>query len=435
MSPAMKIVQTRKRRRFYTDLSFQVLVGMAVGVLLGLFWPHVAQAMQPLGDGFIKLIRMLVGPLIFCTVVHGIASMADARRTGRVAIKAIVYFEVVTTAALVIGLVAVNVLQPGAGMHVDLSHADSALVQATIGKTHHVTVASFLLDIIPRTLFSALADGEILQILLVSVLFAFGLMRIGPVGTPILRAIDAFAKILFQIVNFVMYVAPIGAFGAIAFTVGRYGAASLLSLGVLVVEFWGICAAFILLVLWPIAARAGFSLFRLGSFIWDELLIVIGTSSSETVYPRMIERLERLGVDPGIVGIVLPTAYSFNHDGTCLYFAVASVFLAQATGTPFGIWAQLGLLAILLLTSKGAAGVSGAAIVVLAVTIAATGTIPVNSIGLILGVHRLLSAAFVFTNILGNAVATIVIGQWENAVDRPKLLATLQAGRRVELTA
>ena len=426
----MSSTQTRARKRFYNDLSFQILVGMVLGVLLGLYWPTIGAAMQPLGDGFIKLIRMLVGPLIFCTVVHGIASMRDARRTGRVALKAIIYFEVVTTAALVIGLVAVNLLQPGAGMHVDLAHTDSALVQSTIGKTHRVTVASFLLDIIPGTLFSALADGEILQILLVSVLFAFGLMRIGPAGAPILRAIDAFSKILFQIVGFVMYVAPIGAFGAIAFTVGRFGAASLLSLSLLVIEFWGTCAVFILLVLWPIAARAGFSLPRLASFIWDELLIVIGTSSSETVYPRMIERMEQLGVEPGIVGIIMPTAYSFNHDGTCLYFAVASVFLAQATGTPFGIWAQLGLLAILLLTSKGAAGVSGAAIVVLAVTIAATGTIPVNSIGLVLGVHRLLSSAFVFTNILGNAVATIVIGQWEGAVDKRQLQTTLLAGRR-----
>jgi aerobic C4-dicarboxylate transport protein len=410
-------VRLPRWRRLHRDLSVQIFSGMVAGALLGHYAPHAAEAMKPLGDSFIKLIRMVVGPIIFCTVVHGIAGMHDARRTGRVAIKAIIYFEAVTTLALVIGLLGVNLMQPGVGLNLNAAQADSSLVQSYIGQTRHFTAGEFFLNIIPTTLFSALAEGEILQILLVAILFAFGLLRLGPSGAPMLRIIDGFSRILFQIVGFVMVVAPIGAFGAIAFTVGRFGAGSLVNLGKLVGEFWLICAIFIAAVLWPIARVCGFSLVRLMAYIWDELLIVIGTSSSETVYPRMTEKLTRLGVDGPIVGIVLPTAYSFNHDGTCLYFAVASVFLAQATNTPFGLADQLALLAILLLTSKGAAGVSGAAIVVLAVTISATGSIPVGSIGLILGVHRLLSSAFVFTNIVGNAVATIAVGKWENAVD------------------
>jgi aerobic C4-dicarboxylate transport protein len=419
----------RKRRPLYSDLSFQVLVGMVIGIGMGWRYPHAATAMKPFGDAFIKLIQMVIGPIIFCTVVHGIAGVRDLKKVGRIAIKALIYFEVVTSLALVIGLVVANVIQPGAGMNIDPATLDNASVQVFANQAKHVVgIAEFLLDVIPASAINGFARGDILQILFFSVVFGSGLAAIGDAGRPTVDVIEGASKALFWIVGLAMKVAPLAAFGAMAFTVGQFGFASLLSLGKLIVEFYLTCAIFFLIILWPIATWARFSLWKLLRYIGEELLLVIGTSSSETVFPQLTRKLRQLGCDESVVGLVLPTAYTFNHDGTCLYFAAATVFLAQATNTPMDWQHQLALLAILLLTSKGAAGVSGSALVVLAVTLAASDTIPVASIALILGIHRILSAAFVFTNIAGNSVATIVVACWESALDRNRLSAELDAG-------
>jgi aerobic C4-dicarboxylate transport protein len=392
----------------------QVLAAMAIGILLGILRPGLGARMQPLGDAFIKAIRMLIAPIIFCTVVHGIARMSDLARVGRVAIKALVYFEVLTTIALIIGLAAVNILQPGKGMNVDLSHLDTAAVKPYLGQT-------VSLNIIPQTMVGAFADGNVLQVLLISVLFGFALTRVGEAGKTIAGLIEVVSRALFAVVGMVMWAAPLGAFGAIAFTVGKFGAGSLLSLGKLLGGFYLTCVVFVFGVLGPVCWWAGFSLLKLIRYMREELLIVFATTSSETVLPRMIARLEDLGCEESVVGLVIPTGYSFNLDGTCLYLATATVFLAQATNTPLHIGQQVGLLAVLLLTSKGAAGVAGAAFVVLAATLSTAGTIPVESVALILGIHRLMSEGLTPTNLIGNAVATIVVAKWEGALDEERL--------------
>jgi aerobic C4-dicarboxylate transport protein len=394
---------------------------MAIGILLGVLRPGLAAQMQPLGDGFIKAIRMLIAPIIFCTVVHGVARMTDMARVGRVALKALVYFEVLTTVALVIGLIAVNVLQPGKGMNVNLARIDSSSVQQYVAQTRNQTVTQFLLNIIPQTFMGAFADGNVLQVLLISVLCGFGLTRLGARGKPLVDLIEVASSMLFGIVGIVMWAAPLGAFGAIAFTVGRFGAGSLVSLGKLLGGFYLTCLIFVFGVLWPVCAWVGFSLPKLLRYIREELLIVFATTSSETVLPRMIARMEDLGCEESVVGLVIPTGYSFNLDGTCLYLATATVFLAQATNTPLHIGQQIGLLLVLLLTSKGAAGVAGAAFVVLAATLSTAGTIPVASVALVLGIHRLMSEGLTPTNLIGNAVATIVVAKWENALDEERL--------------
>ena len=401
------------------------MLAMALGILLGIVRPSLGAQMQPLGDAFIKAIRMLIAPIIFCTVVHGIARMTDLAKVGRVAIKAIVYFEVLTTVALVIGLIAVNLLHPGRGMNVDLSHVDTSTVKQYVAQTQNQTAVQFLLNIIPDTLVGSFANGNVLQVLLISVLFGFALTKAGETGKPIVHAIEVASQVLFKIVAIVMWAAPLGAFGAIAFTVGRFGAGSLVSLGRLLGGFYLTCLVFVFGVLGPICAWCGFSIFRLIRYIREELLIVFATTSSETVLPRMIARLEELGCEESVVGLVIPTGYSFNLDGTCLYLATAAVFLAQATNTPLDIGQQIGLLAVLLLTSKGAAGVAGAAFVVLAATLATAGTIPVASVALILGIHRLMSEGLTPTNLIGNAVATIVVAKWENALDETRLQRVL----------
>ena len=408
-------VTVRRRRPLYKDLSLQILVAMLLGAAVGYVWPQSAESLRPLGDLFIRLVRMIVAPIIFCTVVHGIASVGEARRVGRVAIKALIYFEIVTTFALVLGLVLVNTWAPGAGMNIDpatLSPGDTPDVAA-----RPVGYGEFLLSVVPTSAVGAFAEGNVLPVLFFSLMFAFALLALGPSGKPMVDAIHSVSQVLFKMIGFAMYVAPIGAFGAIAFTVGRFGPASLLALGNLVVMFYVCCALFVLLVLWPIAWGFGISMFRLIRYIGTELMIVVGTSSSESVFPRLHAKLRQLGVDPPVVALVLPAGYAFNHDGTCLYFATVSVFLAQAVGIDLSIGQQLGLLAVLLVTSKGGAGVAGSAIVVLASTLAATGTIPVASVALILGVHRLLSSAFVPVNVLGNAIATLVIARMERALD------------------
>jgi aerobic C4-dicarboxylate transport protein len=402
-------------------LWFQVLVGMAAGILLGHFAPEAGAAMKPLGDGFIALIRMMIGPVIFCTVVHGIAGIRDMKRLGRLALKALIYFEVITILALVIGLVAVNLWQPGAGMNIDPASLDTDAIQGYVKTAGEQSVPAYLLHIIPTTFASALTEGEVLQVLFVSVLFGIAVTALGERGRPILALVESLSGAFFRIVGYIMYAAPFGAFGAIAFTVGRFGAGSLASLGSLIVEFLLVCLLFTFVVLGAVARWAGVDLFRLIRHFKDELLIVAATTSSETVLPRLIQKLRGLGCQESVVGFVIPAGYSFNLDGTCLYLTTVAVFLAQATNTPLSLGQELALIAILLLTSKGAAGVAGAAFVVLAATLGTMGTIPVASIALVLGIHRILAEGLTFVNVVGNCVATIAIAKWEGALDEAKL--------------
>jgi aerobic C4-dicarboxylate transport protein len=415
-------------RRWFKQLWVQVLIAMVLGVALGHYYPSAGQGMQPLGDAFIKLIRMLIAPIIFCTVVLGIAKMDDVARVGKVAIKALIYFEVVTSLALVVALVIVNLWQPGAGMNINASSLDAGSVKAYTGQAAAQGVVPFLLNIIPLTIVGSFAEGNVLQVLFVSVLFGSTLIALGEHGKPLVKLLDLVSQMLFSAVAIVMWAAPIGAFGAIAFTVGKYGASSLVSLGNLLLCFYVICLVFIFLVLAPLSRMCGFSLFKLMRFLREEILICFATTSSEAVLPRMLVKMEQLGCKSSVVGLVIPTGYSFNLDGTCLYLAAVSVFLAQATNTPLDLYQQVGLLAVLLLTSKGAAGVAGAAFVVLAATLSTVGSIPVASVALVLGVHRLLAEGLVPTNLIGNAVATLVISKWEGALDHKQLTRVLDGG-------
>jgi aerobic C4-dicarboxylate transport protein len=408
-------------RRWYQQLWIQVLIAMALGILMGHFYPGLGTAMQPLGDGFIKLIRLLIAPIILCTVILGIAKMDDMARVGRVAVKGLIYFEVMTTIALALGLVVVNLWQPGAGMNINASNLDTASIQKYVVQGHEAGIVPFLMNIIPNTLVGAMAEGNILQVLLISVIFGCVLAKLGPIGRPVVDMLDGLSKVFFGMVALVMWAAPIGAFGAIAFTVGKYGAGALLSLGNLLACFYVTCLIFIFCVLGPISKLCGFSLFKLMRYLREEILVCLATTSSESVLPRMLVKMEQLGCKKSVVGLIIPTGYSFNLDGTCLYLASVTVFLAQATNTPLDLMQQLGLLAVLLLTSKGAAGVAGAAFVVLAATLSTVGTIPVASVALVLGVHRLLSEGLTPTNLIGNAVATIVVSKWEKALDMEQL--------------
>jgi aerobic C4-dicarboxylate transport protein len=419
----------RPKKPFYRDISFQVFVGIALGVAVGHWWPDAGNASQPLGDAFIRLIQMVVGPIIFCSVVSGIANAGDMKKVGRVAVKAIIYFEVLTSIALVIGLVTTNLLQPGVGMNIDVKTLDTGAASSYLTQAKHFESTSiFLLNLIPKTMVSGFASGDILQILFVSVLFGFGMSAAGERARPMLNVVDSFAQGVYWIIGLAMKVSPIAAYGAIAFTVSKFGVGSLVALGKLVGEFYLTCLLFFVLVLWPVARLAGFSLLKLMRYIRAELLLVIGTSSSESVFPQLLKKLEQLGCERSVVGLVLPGGYAFNHDGTCLYFAAVSVFLAQATNTGLGWENQLALMLVLLITSKGGAGVAGSAIAVLAATLGATNTIPVSSIALILGVHRLLSSGFVFVNITGNALATVVVARWEKALDTDRLRTELDNG-------
>jgi aerobic C4-dicarboxylate transport protein len=420
----LTIEKPRARAR-WKELWVQVLIAMAIGILLGVLNPELATRMQPLGDAFIKAIRMLIAPIIFCTVVHGIAHMADMARVGRVALKSIVYFEIMTTIALIIGLIAVNLMKPGAGMNIDPASINTSAIEAYVKQTAAVGFVPFLMSIIPATFVGAFAEGNVLQVLFISVLCGFALVQLGEPGKPLVAIIDVAAKMIFAVVGIVMWAAPIGAFGAIAFTVGKFGVGSLASLGKLLAVFYFTCVFFVIVALGAVARLCGFSLLKLIRYIWGELLICIATTSSETVLPRMISKLENLGCERSVVGLVIPTGYSFNLDGTCLYLAATTVFLAQATNTPLDLQQQVALLVILLVTSKGAAGVAGAAFVVLAATLAATGTIPVASVALVLGIHRLMSQALTPTNLVGNAVATIAVAKWEQAVDETRLKRVL----------
>jgi aerobic C4-dicarboxylate transport protein len=409
------------------DLSFQVVAGMIIGVAAGYLAPKFGLMMQPFATAFIRLIQMVTGPIIFCAIVSGIAGVANKKQVGRVLIKALIYFEIVTSVALVIGLMAVNILKPGVGMNINpASLKSSATVESLVEHSHHVTsLADYFVNVIPTSSVGAFANGSILQILFFAVLFAFGLSSAGDKAAPLLNIIHDISKAFFWIVGIAMKLSPIAAFAAIAYTVGKFGIATLLSLGALIFDFYLTCALFFIFVLFPIAYFNGFNLWKLLKYIRTELFLVFGTSSSESVFPQLVRKMEEIGCEESVVGLVMPTAYSFNHDGTCLYFAAAAVFLAQATNTPLTLPGQIGLLAILLLTSKGGAGVAGSALVVLAATLAATNTIPVASIAIILGIHRVLSSAFVVTNIAGNAVATVVVSAWEKSLNREKLLTQL----------
>jgi aerobic C4-dicarboxylate transport protein len=409
------------RRVFHVHLYVQVLIAIVIGVLLGYFYPQVGEQMKPLGDGFIKLIKMLIAPIIFCTVVHGIASMEDLKKVGRVGLKALIYFEVVTTLALIVGLIIVNLLQPGGGMNVDARTIDTRSIQIYTNKAGQQGTVEFLMHIIPNTIVGAFAEGEILQVLFFAILFAFAVSMLGERGKPVLTVIDVISHTLFNIVGFVMKLAPIGAFGAMAFTIGKYGLATLVALGKLMAAFYATCLIFIFVVLGAIAWASGFSIWKFIKYIKEELLIVLGTSSSESVLPRMMAKLRNLGCKESVVGLVIPAGYSFNLDGTCIYLTMAAIFLAQATNTDLTLWQQLGIIAILLLTSKGAAGVTGSGFIVLAATLATVGSIPVASIALILGVDRFMSEARALTNLIGNGVATVVVSKWEAALDEKRM--------------
>ena len=422
-------------RPLYQHLYFQVVCAILIGVVLGHFYPALAVKMQPLGDAFIKTIKMLIAPIIFCTVVHGIASMNDMKKVGRVGLKAIIYFEVVTTLALAVGLIIVNLWQPGAGMNVDPSAIDTKSIQNYATQAKSQNAVDYLLHIIPGTVVGAFAEGEILQVLFISILFAFALHMAGERGKPVMAVIDSAAHVFFGIVAIVMRAAPLGAFGAMAFTIGKYGIGSLASLGELMAGFYATCLIFIFVVLGTIARLTGFSILRFIRYIKEELLIVLGTSSSEAVLPRMIAKMEILGCDESVVGLVIPTGYSFNLDGTCIYLTMATLFLAQATNTDLSLGQQLGIIAVLLLTSKGAAGVTGSGFIVLAATLSSVGTIPVASIALILGIDRFMSEARALTNLIGNGVATVVVAKWENALDMTRLQRHLSQPGDIETDA
>ena len=415
-------------RPLYAHLYVQVLTAIALGIWLGHFYPAAGEAMKPLGDGFIKLIKMIIAPIIFVTVVHGIAAMSDMKKVGRVGLKALIYFEIVTTLALAVGLIVANLVQPGVGMNIDAASIDTKEIANFVTLSKDQSTIQFLLDIIPKTLVGAFADGNILQVLFIALLFAFGLQALGVRGEPLLNIIEQLAQVLFKIVSYIMRLAPIGAFGAMAFTIGKYGLGSLKSLAWLMGSFYLTCFLFIFGVLGVIARIYGFSILKFIRYIGDELLIVLGTSSSESVLPRMINKMEKAGAEKSVVGLVIPTGYSFNLDGTCIYLTMAALFLAQATNTDLTIWQQLGIMGVLLLTSKGAAGVTGAGFITLAATLASIGTIPVASIAIILGIDRFMSEARALTNLIGNGVATIVVAKSEGALDEAQFQRALDGG-------
>jgi len=410
---------------FYKSLYFQVITAIVMGVALGHFYPETGAAMKPLGDGFIKLIKMIIAPIIFCTVVVGIAGMEDMKKVGKTGGYALLYFEIVSTIALIVGLGIVNVLQPGAGMDIDAKSLDSKSIAVYTGPGKMQTTTEFLLAVIPSTVVDAFAKGEMLQVLLFSVLFGFALHRFGGRGTLVFDFIEKASHVLFAIVGFIMKVAPIGAFGAMAFTIGKYGLDSLIPLAKLMGTFYATCLVFIFVVLGGIARVHGFSILKFIRYIKEELLIVLGTSSSESVLPRMMAKLENLGVRKSTVGLVVPTGYSFNLDGTAIYLTMAAVFIAQATNTPLTLTQQLTLLGVLLLTSKGAAGVTGSGFIVLAATLSAVGGIPVAGLALILGIDRFMSEARALTNLIGNGVATIVVGKWTGDLDVKRMHSKL----------
>src|SRR5690349_19932123 len=415
----------RAHKPLYKSLYLQVITAIIIGVLLGYFYPESGTAMKPLGDGFIKLIKMVIAPIIFCTVVVGIAGMEDMKKVGKTGGLALLYFEIVSSIALVVGLVIINLVRPGAGMNIDASTLDTKAIATYTKPGQMQGTVDFLLNVIPATVVDAFAKGEILQVLLIAVMFGFALHKFGGRGTLVFDVIEKGSHVLFVIVGYIMKVAPIGAFGAMAFTIGKYGVSSLLQLGQLMATFYLTCLLFIFVVLGGIARFHGFSIWKFIKYIKEELLIVLGTSSSESVLPRMMAKLENLGARKSVVGLVIPTGYSFNLDGTSIYLTMAAVFIAQATNTEMSLTQQLTLLAVLLLTSKGAAGVTGSGFIVLAATLSAVGHVPVGGLALVLGTGRFMSEARALTNLIGNGVATVVVGKWCGELDVARMQRVL----------
>ena len=394
----------------FKSLYFQVLTAIAIGILLGHFYPEIGEQMKPLGDGFVKLIKMIIAPVIFCTVVTGIAGMESMKAVGRTGAVALLYFEIVST-----------VVQPGAGMNVDPATLDAKAVAVYADQAKDQGIVAFIMDVIPASVIGAFASGNILQVLLFAVLFGFALHRLGSKGQLIFNVIESFSQVIFGIINMIMRLAPIGAFGAMAFTIGKYGVGTLVQLGQLIICFYITCILFVVLVLGSIAKATGFSIFKFIRYIREELLIVLGTSSSESALPRMLDKMEKLGCRKSVVGLVIPTGYSFNLDGTSIYLTMAAVFIAQATNSQMDIVHQITLLIVLLLSSKGAAGVTGSGFIVLAATLSAVGHLPVAGLALILGIDRFMSEARALTNLVGNGVATIVVAKWVKELDHKKL--------------
>jgi aerobic C4-dicarboxylate transport protein len=413
------------RQPWYSILYIQVLIAIALGILIGYFYPNLGKALKPLGDGFIALIKMMIAPVIFCTVVHGISSMGDLKRVGRVGLKTLVYFEGVSTLALAIGLIVGEILQPGRGFNIDPASIDPKAVTSYVTQAKETGIVAHLLGIIPDSYLDALARGDLLQVLLVSILSGFAIAYLGKTGEPIANAIDRAAKMFFGIIRIIVRVAPLGALGAMAFTVGAYGLESLWNLIALIATFYLTSALFVLVVLGTIARFAGFSIIRFIAYIKDELLIVLGTSSSETVLPQMIQKMEHLGASRSVVGLVVPTGYSFNLDGTNIYMTLATLFLAQATNTNLTIWQELGILGIAMITSKGASGVTGAGFITLAATLSIVPDIPIQSIAILVGIDKFMSECRALTNLIGNGVACVVISRWEGELDKERLHETM----------
>ena len=413
-------VEPRARTPLLSRLYVQVLIGIAAGIILGAVAPATAAAMRPLGDGFIKLIKMMIAPIVFCTIVAGIGKMADMRGVGSIGLKAIAYFEVVSTFALLIGLGVGLAVKPGSGIHASAATLDASAVKTYVADSQTLHLTDFLLNIIPTSLVQAFTAGEILQVLLVSVLFGLAMMQLGPRVTPLLHLIDQIGAALFGMVGLIVRVAPIGAFGAMAFTIGRYGIGTLLSLAKLMAAVYITCVLFVAIVLAVIAALCGFSLWKFIRYIKEEILLVLGTSSSESALPRMMAKLEHLGCSQSVVGLVIPTGYSFNLDGTSIYMTIAVVFVAQALDVHLGAFQYATLLGVLMLTSKGAAAVTGGGFITLAATLASTSTLPVAGLTLLIGVDRFMSEARAITNLIGNGVATMVIARWEGELDLPR---------------
>ncbi|BCX67234.1 dicarboxylate/amino acid:cation symporter [Pseudomonas izuensis] len=410
-----------RSKPFYQHLYVQVLAAILLGIVLGHYSPGLGEQMKPLGDTFIKLIKMLIAPIIFCTVVSGIASMRDLKRIGRIGFKSLVYFEVLTTIALVIGLIGVNLLKPGVGMHIDPATLDSSAIAGYAKAAHDQSVVGFLTHIIPSTVFGAFTDGDILQVLFISVLFAFGLQLLGEAGKPLLNTIDLVAKAFFRMLKIVMYLAPLGAFGGMAFTVGKYGVQSLGAYANLLVCYYITGLVFVFVVLNLVARLAGFSLWKFLKYIREELVLVLGTSSSESALPRLMDKLERLGCEKSTVGLVVPSGYCFNLDGSCINMTVLAIFIAQALDIDVSLYHQVTLLFILLLTSKGAASVTGGAFITLAATLGSIDVIPAAGLVLVLGVYRFISEGGALINVIGNGVATLFVARWDGALDREQL--------------
>ena len=404
-------------RFFLKSLYLQVITAIIIGILLGYYFPGLAVKLKPLGDGFIKLIKMMIAPIIFCTIVTGISGMQSAKKIGKVGLKAIIYFEIITTLALIIGLLVVNILKPGVGMNIDPKTLDVKSVESYITQSSSNSVQDFILHIIPDNVMNAFTTGDLLQVLLFSVLLGFGLSKLGEIAKPLLSGIKSLEHGLFAVIKIIMKVAPLGALGAMSFTVGKYGIGSLASLGQLMISFYITAALFIILILGGVLKYFGFNILKLLRYLKEEILIVFGTSSSEAALPSLMGKLEKAGCSPSVVGLVVPTGYSFNLDGTSIYLTMAAVFLAQATNTPLDLSHQITLLLVLLLTSKGAAGVTGSGFITLAAVLSVEGNIPVASIALILGIDKFMSEGRAITNLIGNAIATIIISKSENELD------------------